>query len=444
MRNLIYFVVGGERDYSKLLLYCINTIRCYQDNDDYDIMVMCDEEYANVIREFPIQYIHITPHNPSVIHVSMRKTEIFSFTHIHEYEKVLYLDCDIVVCGSLKYMMELVKFDDILYVVPESNDHTCSFFQMHDKPYDTKTLDEFSKKNIYAFNCGQFAFKVSKKMEQHFNDIANQIHTSYDPSLHFYEQCFMNNYFNRLGAVSYDIAGYVNLLNPVQLKETITLRTINHLFVASVHYMVKLHRMKQCHHAHIEFDKPMMCDSRDLMNQYIKIGSNPVMAEIGVFRGEFSKSLIEMYNPEILYMIDPWEGGICSGDMNGNNVCYIDGDECYNAVSNAFSTIPAAHLIRKYSNEITNEDISPKSLDLMYIDGDHSYKGVSNDLKLGLSLVKSRGFICGHDYAMNFEKTKNTYDFGVKQAVTEFCIEHGYRIVLLMIDGCVSFAIRIS
>jgi len=80
----------------------------------------------------------------------------------------------------------------------------------------------------------------------------------------------------------------------------------------------------------------------------------------------------------------------------------------------------------------------------MYIDGDHSYKGVSNDLKLGLSLVKSRGFICGHDYAMNFEKTKNTYDFGVKQAVTEFCIEHGYRIVLLMIDGCVSFAIRIS
>ena len=439
-------MVGGDRDYAKLLLYCINTIRSYKENDEFDVMVMCDEGYVDVIRGFPIQHIHITPHNPSVVHVSMRKTEIFSFANINEYEKVLYLDCDIVVCGPLEPMMEVVKCDDVLYVVPESSDimqHTCAFFQMQDKPYDLKTLNEFATKNIYTFNCGQFAFKVTDAMVIHFKEIANQIHTSYDPALHFYEQCFMNNHFNRLGAVSYDISGYVRLLNTWQQLEAGTqLSTINHFFISSVHHSTKLQRMKQCHQARIEVAKPLTCDSREMMNQYIKIGHQPAIAEIGVFRGEFAKSLLDMYDPRVFYMIDPWEGQIYSGDVDGNNMCCVEGDACYKAVSDAFACVSAARIIRKYSYAITNEDIPPNSLDLIYIDGDHSYQGVSMDLKLALTLVKPRGFICGHDYTMNFEKTKNNYDFGVKQAVTEFCVENGYRVVLLMMDGCVSFAIR--
>jgi hypothetical protein len=361
-------------------------------------MVMCDEGYADTIKGFPIQHIHITPPNPSVIHVSMRKTEIFSFSKIHEYEKVLYLDCDIVVCGSLNYVLDSVTRDDVLYVVPENNDHTSVYFQMKDKPYDVNTLNYFERNNIHTFNCGQFAFKVSDVMKTHFNDITNQIHTSYDPYLHFYEQCFMNNHFNRLGAVSYDIASHVNLL-PASQPLSKELRTINHIFVASVHYMIKLYRMKQCHQARIEIDNPNMCE--------LRLDGKPSIAEIGMFRGEFSKSLIKMYDPGVFYVIDPREGQIDSGD---------------DAVS-----------LRK-----SREDIPPKSIDLMYINDDHSYDGVSMDLKLGLALIKSRGFICGRDYEYN------NHVFSVKQTVKEFCVEHGYRIMLFTMDRCVSFAIRIS
>jgi len=449
-RSLIYFVIGGEGDYAKLLLYCINTVRCYQENDEYDIMVMCDESYADILKGFPVQHIHITSPNPTIIHASMRKTDIFSFSAIREYEKVLYLDCDIVVCGNLNNLMESVTRDDLLYVVPESTDlsqHTSPFFQMQDIPYDGDTLIRFSKNDIYPFNCGQFAFKVSDAMEAHFNTITDQIRATYDPSLHFYEQCFMNNHFNRLGAVSYEIKDHVSLLRAdVEFDpDTQIQNTVNHFFVASVPYMTKLQRMRQCHRVRINRDQPTTCDSRNVMNQHITLGNQPSIAEIGVFRGEFSRTLIEMYNPLIMYMIDPWEGQICSGDMNGNNIYHIDGEVCYKAVSDAFGAEPSARIIRKYSTDVTIADIIPSnSLDLVYIDGDHSYKGVLMDLNLSLNLVKSRGFVCGHDYAINSDKTTHTYEFGVKQAVQDFCVENGFRVCLFMMDGCISFAIRTS
>lgn len=79
---------------------------------------------------------------------------------------------------------------------------------------------------------------------------------------------------------------------------------------------------------------------------------------------------------------------------------------------------------------------------MLYIDGDHSYEGVKNDLVLAIKWLKKGGCICGHDYCMNFAKTSNNYDFGVKKAVDEFCYEHGYFIAYLACDGCVSYAIR--
>jgi hypothetical protein len=56
--------------------------------------------------------------------------------------------------------------------------------------------------------------------------------------------------------------------------------------------------------------------------------------------------------------------------------------------------------------------------------------------------VKYGGWICGHDYDTNGLKTNNVYHFGVKQAVKEFCNKNGMRVWFLMMDGCISYAMR--
>lgn len=81
--------------------------------------------------------------------------------------------------------------------------------------------------------------------------------------------------------------------------------------------------------------------------------------------------------------------------------------------------------------------------DIIYIDGDHSYDGVTNDLKESLRIIKNGGIICGHDYEMNTEKTQNYYEFGVKQAVDEFCVKNNLKITHKAYDGCISFGIDI-
>jgi hypothetical protein len=50
----------------------------------------------------------------------------------------------------------------------------------------------------------------------------------------------------------------------------------------------------------------------------------------------------------------------------------------------------------------------------------------------------------GHDYEMNMNKAKKAYDFGVRKAVDEFCCEFSQKIYAKGLDGCVSYAIKIS
>ena len=50
----------------------------------------------------------------------------------------------------------------------------------------------------------------------------------------------------------------------------------------------------------------------------------------------------------------------------------------------------------------------------------------------------------GHDYEMNMNKATTIYNFGVKQAVDEFCDNYKQTILSKALDGCVSYCIQIN
>lgn len=180
-------------------------------------------------------------------------------------------------------------------------------------------------------------------------------------------------------------------------------------------------------------------------NEMVKglVEKNSTCAEIGVFEGVFSKYILEAIQPRTLYMIDLFQGLCDSGNEDGNNVVNRNMDDMYFKLLREMYTEPSVHILKGNSIDILRA-FPDNALDMIYIDGDHSYNGCKHDLSLAYEKVKNGGWIMGHDYEMNMVKARTYYNFGVKQAVDEFCNTRKQEIHAKALDGCVSFAIQLQ
>jgi len=157
-----------------------------------------------------------------------------------------------------------------------------------------------------------------------------------------------------------------------------------------------------------------------------------VVAELGVFRGDYSQIIIDIIQPSYIYLVDIFnDGPFFSGDKDGENAVTIP---------NLF--IEYENLVKKYEhhnnvsiirNTTTNFllNINSDLLQAVYIDADHSYDSVYNDLINSYNKVKQYGWIMGHDF--------NSGE--VQQAVNRFCNEKNLEIEYLTEDKCPSFII---
>ena len=70
--------------------------------------------------------------------------------------------------------------------------------------------------------------------------------------------------------------------------------------------------------------------------------------------------------------------------------------------------------------------VPDNSIGLLYLDGDHSYEGVMKDLIAYFNKVVKGGIIAGHDFL--------AVQYGVKQAVEDFCKIYNYEINIIKED----------
>jgi hypothetical protein len=149
-----------------------------------------------------------------------------------------------------------------------------------------------------------------------------------------------------------------------------------------------------------------------------------VICEIGVFKGEFSEYILENINPKELHLIDIFDGQMCSGDKDGNNIVWIDLNNQYEILKNKYKDFDNIHIHKGKSIDILKK-FEDEYFDIIYIDGDHSFEGVKNDLET------------------SYYKIKNGEKFiGVVRAVDEFCKIKNLNIRILTKDGCPSFCIK--
>ena len=162
-----------------------------------------------------------------------------------------------------------------------------------------------------------------------------------------------------------------------------------------------------------------------------KITQNSIIAEIGVWRGDFSKEIYNICKPKELVLVDPWnfDNKIrgCAPQIDGKEPLrqkYFD--EAKFSTLEKFKNFNNVKIIIKYSAEASK--LFPDNyFDYIYIDGEHSYEAVSKDLINWYPKLKKNGILYGDDYYWReedntFSLHKAYQDFINKYNIQKWCV----------------------
>lgn len=157
--------------------------------------------------------------------------------------------------------------------------------------------------------------------------------------------------------------------------------------------------------------------------------NNSIGCELGVFEGEFSQKLLESNKFDELYLVD-----IFSGKASNFGKHYNDAGVLYDIVKNKFENNTIVKIIKKDS--IAFLQSTNIQFDFIYIDTIHCYDFLIQELEAAHKIIKPGGYICGHDYCMEF--------YGVIKAVKEFIDKYGYSLMITTENDYPSFIIHIN
>ena len=161
------------------------------------------------------------------------------------------------------------------------------------------------------------------------------------------------------------------------------------------------------------------------------------VAEVGVNMAEFSRQILDQCAPEKLHLIDPWEMSHADDDYAETVGHEAQTEQAEDRYEHVLKTVGPeldkgiVEIHRAYSNDAV-ESFADESLDWVYIDANHQYEYVKKDLEMFHPKLKQDGLILGHDYANN--ELAQKFDFGVVEAVNEFCHEKGMEFLFLTFD----------
>ncbi len=170
-------------------------------------------------------------------------------------------------------------------------------------------------------------------------------------------------------------------------------------------------------------------------------------AEIGAFRGGFSRDILDVWTGE-LFLIDIWDQVSIKEYADKSNQSadqtILKCVESINKDSNRCAMI-------RYSSRQSACFFPDESLDFVFIDANHKYDYVKEDIETWYPKVRKGGLFCGHDYITGsfldwFADGKfcpngidkylysttpvHAYmgEFGVNPAVNQFCYENNYKL----------------
>lgn len=208
--NLIYVSIFHNTSYVNLLKLLVTSINqnAYLDRNTTEILILTSPSIQTLIQkeleEFDLPIFYYILDVRTLFGAGCARLHIFKYESISKYDKILYLDTDILLNSNVNTLFDLDLSSDKLYALEEGTigeAHWGSqFFDLAKTPYN---------KNMSAFTSGILLFRNSDSMQNLFNIINlhitdyiyiqhNNIPTCLDQPFIVYNAISNNKYDNQL------------------------------------------------------------------------------------------------------------------------------------------------------------------------------------------------------------------------------------------------------
>lgn len=184
MKCLIYTLVTFRKEYRKMFEIFLQALSSYS---GFTLCVISDN-----VAWLDGRVNSILVKKEKTLHAALlNKFDIFKFPDIMTYNRVLFLDCDIIVRDNIMNLFHAIKAKpNKLYVPAEGT--------MDQEYWTTNAFlpQEIEKYKHKSFNSGSFMFIPNEQMKIHFEN-AKKFGMNFTGKT-FYDQSIFNYYFNRM------------------------------------------------------------------------------------------------------------------------------------------------------------------------------------------------------------------------------------------------------
>ena len=175
--NCIFICVFCQEQYIKLLYLLLESIFIYGNLENTQILVYTSTPFMNIIKQSHLfnednMTFELNDTYDTIDKACKARLDLFSLETITNYDKILYLDTDILIKNDINKVFDICK-EDVLYVLEEGVIHHNvdawgkTLFGNEVNNYDDKT----------AFTSGILLFNNSEKIKDLFQKIKEDIIT---------------------------------------------------------------------------------------------------------------------------------------------------------------------------------------------------------------------------------------------------------------------------
>lgn len=147
----------------------------------------------------------------------------------------------------------------------------------------------------------------------------------------------------------------------------------------------------------------------DLWIELIRVLEIRRIAEIGVYRGDFAKTLLEQCEGLTAYhMIDPWRHLPNWNKPSNHENALLE--QYFQETKSKTDFAGSKRIILRGTTTEVIEQIPNGDLDFAYVDGDHTLRGIAIDLTRVYPKLRDGGFLGGDDFTSSIWEHKTSFE----------------------------------
>ena len=174
--NCIFICLFNNPHYINMLYLLLDSIYNYglkNDQSCTEILIYTSTKFMNIIMQSPFlkDFIRFEINDTynTVEKACKARLDLFDLLVVEKYNKILYLDTDIIVKGDLSLVFDLCQKDK-LYALEEGSIDSDTDFWGKTLFLNAGDLDLYTNKP-YAFSSGILLFNNSKKLQNFFTNV---------------------------------------------------------------------------------------------------------------------------------------------------------------------------------------------------------------------------------------------------------------------------------